>query len=116
MNCKNLLKGAFGVLAGSFIAGGIHTIVKSRRETKEICKQTEASIAESEELIAKAKEQLKETDKLIEETDNAIAEAHRTQMAIDATWKQLEEIYGEEQVKRFREIQHISYEKEEPSD
>lgn len=116
MNYKNFLKGAVGVFAGSFVVGGIRTIVKSRKETKEICKQTEASIAESEELIAKAKEQLKETDKLIEETDNAIAEAKRTQMAIDSTWKTLEEIYGEEQVKSFREIQHIFYEKEEPSE
>ena len=116
MNYKNLLKGAFGVLAGSFVAGGITAIVKSRKETKEICRQTEASIAESEELIAKAKEQLKETDKLIEETDNAIAEAYRTQMAIDYMWRQLEEIYGEETIKRFREIQHISCEKEEPSE
>ena len=66
MNYKSLLKGAFGVLAGSFVVGGIRKIVK--------------------------------------------------RMAIDATWRQLEEIYGEEQVKRFREIQHISCENEEPSE
>lgn len=115
MNYKNFLKGAVGLLAGSFIAGGIREIIKSRKETKELCKQTEASIAESEELIAKAKEQLKETDKLMEETDNAIAEAHRTRMAIDATWKELEDIYGEEEVKRFRTIIQTHYE-EEPSE
>lgn len=89
MNYKNFLKGAVGVFAGSFIAGGIVAIVQSRRETKELCKQTEAKIKESEELIAESVKLSKDIDKMIAETDAAIAEAKRTQIAIRAIQDEL---------------------------
>lgn len=89
MNYRNLLKGAAGIFAGSFIAGGIAAIVKSRRETKELCAQTEAKIKESEALIAESVKLTEDMDKMIAETDAAIAEAKRTQIAIRAIQDEL---------------------------
>ena len=89
MNYKSLLKGAAGIFAGSFIAGGIAAIVRSRRETKELCKQTEAKIAESEALITEVNELCKEVDKLNASVDAEIAKAKRTQIAIRALQDEL---------------------------
>ena len=104
LNTKKLLTGAAGLLGGSFIIGGIHKIIKSRKETDAIVAETEEKIAESKALIAKSIEQLEETDKLQTEIDDLLAQAKRTQMAIESTWSDLAEIAGEEEVKRFRNI------------
>lgn len=101
MNWGRAVKGGIGVLVGSFTLGGIITVLKSRKETYELCKKTDELVSENSKLVKQAQEDQKELDRIIADMGTEIEriqgdvakdinETKETHKAIDSLLEELE--------------------------